>query len=248
MRCISLRFIGLSLLLFLSPLSAAKPPQLSPRDAKGKIEEILKAHVSHHELTPELIRRAFNNYLDEIDPVKTYLLKSEILKWEEPSVSLVNETLENIKKDRFVNFEALHDEVIPAIERRGRIEERIKEATLPAGIKPSEFKELAWAESEEALEERILKIRALQVEATEKLSEETRGQFMQRLEKRRLKHEEELITGSLKEKQRIVLALTLKAVSSALDSQTVYFTPAEANQFMIQVQQRLFGIGAQLRD
>jgi carboxyl-terminal processing protease len=28
----------------------------------------------------------------------------------------------------------------------------------------------------------------------------------------------------------------------------MYFTPAEANQFMIQVQQRLFGIGAQLRD
>src|SRR6185503_19076105 len=39
-----------------------------------------------------------------------------------------------------------------------------------------------------------------------------------------------------------------KATSSALDSQTIYFTPSEANQFMIQVQQRLFGIGAQLRD
>src|SRR6185503_9906783 len=39
-----------------------------------------------------------------------------------------------------------------------------------------------------------------------------------------------------------------KATSSALDSQTIYFTPSEANQFMIQVQQKLFGIGAQLRD
>src|SRR5690606_5262731 len=33
-----------------------------------------------------------------------------------------------------------------------------------------------------------------------------------------------------------------------LDSHTAYFTPDEASQFMINVQQRLFGIGAQLRD
>ena len=40
----------------------------------------------------------------------------------------------------------------------------------------------------------------------------------------------------------------LKSSASALDAHTNYFTPSEANQFMIQVQQRLFGIGAQLRD
>ena len=40
----------------------------------------------------------------------------------------------------------------------------------------------------------------------------------------------------------------LKATASALDSHTAYFTPDEAAQFMIGVQQRLYGIGAQLRD
>ena len=40
----------------------------------------------------------------------------------------------------------------------------------------------------------------------------------------------------------------MKATAESLDSHTNYFTPSEANQFMIQVQQRLFGIGAQLRD
>ena len=42
--------------------------------------------------------------------------------------------------------------------------------------------------------------------------------------------------------------MCLKATASALDAHTVYFTPGEATQFMINVQQRLFGIGAQLRD
>ncbi len=50
------------------------------------------------------------------------------------------------------------------------------------------------------------------------------------------------------DQSKIVLTYVLKAATCALDSHTNYFTPSEANQFMIQVQQRLFGIGAQLRD
>lgn len=241
-----LRIIALALLITLS--SAAKPPQLSPRDARVKIEEILKAHVSHHELTPELITRAFNNYLEEIDPGKTYFLMEEVQTWTTPSQSLLQETLANIKKENFSNFEAIHEAILPAIERRNDIEKKIVNAPLPKDVKASDFKDLEWAESEEALTRRILAIRALQLDAAEKFDQEIKGQFMQRLEKRRLKHEEELITESPKMRQKLVLAYVLKSVSSALDSQTAYFTPAEANQFMIQVQQRLFGIGAQLRD
>ncbi len=241
-----LRIIALALLLFLT--AASKPPQLSPKDTRVKIEEILKAHVSHHELTSELIARAFINYLEEIDPGKTYFLKEEVQAWTSPSQALLLETLANMKKENFSNFEAIHEAILPAIERRNAIEKRIAGASLPKDVKASDFKDLEWAESEEALTNRILSIRALQIDAAEKFDQEIKSQFMLRLEKRRLKHEEELITESQKTRQKLALAFVLKSVSCALDSQTAYFTPAEANQFMIQVQQRLFGIGAQLRD
>ena len=240
-----LRIMGLLLALF---LCSAKPPQLTSRDARVKIDEILKAHVTYHELTPELITRAFSNYLEEIDPGKTYLLKDEVDRWTNPDPALLQETVANIQKENFSNFEALHAIIFTAIERRERIEVQIVDTPLPKNVHPSDFKDIEWAESEEVLIDRIVSIRALQLEAAEKLDQKIKDQFMQRLEKRRVKREEELITTSLKERQRLVLAFTLKAVSSALDSQTVYFTPVEANQFMIQVQQRLFGIGAQLRD
>ena len=42
--------------------------------------------------------------------------------------------------------------------------------------------------------------------------------------------------------------MSLKRQPHALDTHTNYFTPDEAAQFLINVQQRLFGIGAQLRD
>ncbi|MBS0628834.1 MAG: PDZ domain-containing protein [Verrucomicrobia bacterium] len=241
-----LRIIALALLLSLT--AAAKPPQLSPKDTRVKIEEILKAHVSHHELTPELIARAFVNYLDEIDPGKTYFLKEEVQPWINPSTELLLETVANYKKENFSNFEAIHEAILPAIERRNAIEKQIVNAPLPKDVKAEDFKNLEWAENEEALINRILSIRSLQIDAAEKLDHDIKAQFMLRLEKRRLKHEEELITESPKTRQKLVLAYVLKSVSCALDSQTAYFTPAEANQFMIQVQQRLFGIGAQLRD
>ncbi|NGX26701.1 MAG: Tail-specific protease [Chlamydiae bacterium] len=239
------RIIGVILALL---LTSAKPPELSPKDTRVKIQEILKAHVNYHELTTELIARSFNNYLDEVDPGKTYLLKSEVLNWIEPTEALLEETLENVAKENFSNFNVLHEAIAPAINRRNQIEKKIADSTLPKNVQPSDFKDLDWVETEGALEERILSIRSLQMDAAEKFDAEIKDQFIQRLEKRRVKRQDELFPASPKAKQQLVLSLVLKSVSSALDSQTTYFTPAEANQFMIQVQQRLFGIGAQLRD
>jgi len=243
-----LRLFGLSLILTFCSLNATPPPKLSPRDAHLQINEILKAHVSYHELTTELISRSFINYLEELDPMKTYLLKDEVDMWTSPSSTLLEQTLANLKKEDFSNFISLHEIIYTAITRRNQIEKQLKDLALLKNVQPSDFKELEWAENEEALLDRILRIRTLQMEAAEKLDPEIKEQFMLRLEKRRVKREEELIPTSNKKKQQRVLSLVLKAVSSSLDSQTHYFTPAEANQFMMQVQQRLFGIGAQLRD
>jgi carboxyl-terminal processing protease len=202
-----LRIIALAILFSLT--AASKPPQLSPRDTRVKIDEILRAHVSHHELTTELISRAFVNYLDELDPGKTYFLKEEVLAWIEPSQELLLETLSNVKKENFSNFESIHESIIPAIERRNELEKRIANASLPKNIQTSDFKDLDWAENEEALINRILSIRSLQMDAAEKLDQDIKAQFMQRLEKRRLKHEEELITDSPKTRQNLPLPLSL---------------------------------------
>ena len=61
-------------------------------------------------------------------------------------------------------------------------------------------------------------------------------------------HEEELTTNNSKQKNQLLLSNFLKAAAASFDTHTSYFTPLEASQFMISVQQRLFGIGAQLRD
>jgi carboxyl-terminal processing protease len=243
-----LRGVFTFLFLVLSLPSEARPPQLTPRDARVKIEEILKAHVSYQTLNHELIRRAFTNYLEELDPGKTYFIASEIARWAHPTDELMHRALEGCQREDFSTFAEIHDAMVAIIGRRNALENRIALDQLPAHVTPSEFKEISWAADESELLVRLMRLRSLQIDAADRLNQETKQQFLQRLTKRRLKREEELISHSEEERQQIMLSLVLKSISSALDSQTLYFTPLEATQFMIQVQQKLFGIGAQLRD
>lgn len=236
------------LLLPLLAIAACKPPQLTPKDVRNKTEEILRAHVSHKTLTPELMKRCLQNYLDELDPTKTYFLEAEIAVWTQPSEEILQKALTGFKTANFSLFLDIQTQLLAAIERRNKIETHLIDQPLPSGVKNEEFKELQWAKSQEELETRLLRIKALRLEAVEKMGSEEKERLLQRIQKYRLNRESELIGTTPEETLKITLSHVLKAISASLDAHTNYFTPAEANQFMIQVQQRLFGIGAQLRD
>lgn len=236
------------LFLILGVLCEAKPPQLTPRDVRVKVEEILKAHVSYKNLTPELMARTLENFLDELDPTKTYFLLPEIAIWTQASEATLQRALEGFQNQDFSVFQEVHTTLVAAIERRNALEAELGQRELPTGVKNEEFKNLEWVATPEEMTNRLLRIKALQMEATQKLGSDNQERFWQRLEKRRHNREAELIGTTGEERLKLTLSFVLKAATSALDSHTNYFTPNEANQFMIQVQQRLFGIGAQLRD
>jgi len=226
----------------------AKQPQISNRDVKAKMEEILKAHVCHKALTLELMGRVFQNFLEELDPMKTYFIAGEIDPWLHPSPETLQNALNGYKTADFSSFKQMHALFVQAVERRGWLEKKVIQEELPKDVKNEEFKDLPWADNEESLCQRLLRIRALQTGAASKLDEVVRDKFFQRLEKRRLNREAEVTDLKEDDKTKLVLSYVLKAMTASLDSHTNYFTPSEANQFMIQVQQRLFGIGAQLQD
>lgn len=228
--------------------ATCKPPQLNPRDVKSKAEEIFRAHVSHKTMTQDIMQRVFQSYLEEMDPSKTYFLEEEVVCWTSPSQETLSKALKSYFQSDFAVFQEIHDKFLTSIQRRKKLEEKLSSMPLPTGVKSEEFKDLSWVKNEEELVERLCRIKALQTEAVAKLDDDSKVKFFQRLEKKRLNRENEFLTEDLEEKQRLVLANVLKAIACSLDSHTNYFTPSEANQFMIAVQQRLFGIGAQLHD
>lgn len=233
------------LFLLLPLLLQAKHPELTPHDARVKIDEILRAHATHHTLNQELISRTLNNFFQELDPTYCYLTEPEVLPWTEASSEKLDAILHQIRKEDFSTFNEMYTAMLKAIERRRAIEARLATEPVIEDVDSEEFKDMSWAKNEAELETRIKRIQGLQMKTARKiLSSGEQGQFKKRLEKRRLSREEGLISKG----DHSLYTYVLKAVSSALDSQTSYFTPSEANQLMMQVQQRLFGVGAQLRD
>lgn len=235
-------------LLLISYTLTAKPPQLTPKDAKKKVEEILRAHVSHKSFHQEIVKRSLTCFLEELDPSKTYFIESEIASWSTPSEQTLTVIENDYKVESFTQYEKIYDLMVHAIKRRNEIEKEIESTPLPEKVNAEEFKDLKWAQNHEELKRRILSLKGLQIETAQNFEEETKEHFFQKITKRRLNRENEILTESKEDRQGHLLSYILKAISSSLDSHTAYFTPSEANQFMIQVQQRLFGIGAQLKD
>jgi carboxyl-terminal processing protease len=238
----------LLIIIALIPLLEAKPPEVAPKDVQKKVKEIFKAHVTYKKMTNELMARVLKNYIQEIDATKTYLMKSEIAQWLEPSDELLDKMISDFKNNNYSSFEEIHTLMNKAITRRNHIESTLEKSAIIKDIKAEDLKEDVWPNDLDELSNKLLKVRSLQQQAAEKFNEETIDTFFQRINKRRLSHEAELIGSSDEEQKKIILSYFLKAFATALDTHTNYFTPSEASQFMIHVQQRLFGIGAQLRD
>jgi carboxyl-terminal processing protease len=249
MRNIMIKKIFIFSWLLLCTLQVeAKLPQIDSPKVLQKVREIMKAHASHKELTPELMKRTYLNYLEVLDPNKTYFIKTDIQQWIEPSEPFLEKSLKEYNQGNFSQFFEIHDKMIQAIARRHKIDKKINLENLPKGIRSDEFKNMQWLETEPELLTRLERIKALQIETSTKLNEELREKALQRIEKHQNKLEEEILKEDSAQRTQLVLSNVLKATTSAMDAHTSYFTPGEATQFMINVQQRLFGIGAQLRD
>lgn len=241
-------FVAIFVFLIFSNSIDARLPSISPKDAKDKIQEIMKMHASHKSLTPEITKRALKNYLEILDPTKTYFIKSDIQNWLNPTDELIQDIMHGYSHASFHEFERMNLKFQQVVERRAGLEKQIDTQNLPKNIRIDEFKEMDWVNDPEQLLDRLVKIKSLQYEGILKLPEEIRERSLQRIAKRQAKMEEDLLTKDQVKKEQYMLTNIVKATSSALDSQTAYFTPDEAKQFKINVQQRLYGIGAQLRD
>lgn len=231
-----------------SSLFASKPPELSPSDVLKTLNQIMEFHVSHKKLSLNLIKRSLEYFLEELDPTKTYFLEEEIAQWLDPSEELLQSIKSSIEKKDFSVFYQMHAQMLSSIERRGRLEKILEEQPLLKNVSVQEFKDINWAKNEEELADRLLRIKSLQIQAVEKLDTAFQEKVLQRIAKRRTVREEEFTITDPVNQERLLLSNILKAFASSFDTHTAYFTPGEASQFMIQVQQRLFGIGAQLRD
>lgn len=242
------RFLLLGIFAFIPLAGEAKLPDIGPNDVKSKLNEMMKSHAMHKQMDATLAKRVLQNYLEVLDPTKTYLLETDVKVWTEPSDALVDQLLADFKQGKYGIFFDIQERMRESILRRRGWMKEIEAMPLVKKVDITELKDLPWAPDKKTLMERQVKIRSVQHDAVEKLEPELRKNSYQRIAKRQTIQEEEMLTRDVQKLRSLVLTNVLKATASSLDAHTSYFTPEEAKQFMIAVQQRLVGIGAQLRD
>jgi len=226
----------------------AKLPEIKPTTVLTKMKEIMQMHASQRELNPQIMKRTLQNYIEGMDPNKTYFIQSDIDHWIEPSDSYLDKMLNDYENTDYAVFDQIHETMIKAITRRYGLEKQIDLTALPEKVNPKDLKDIDWVSDEQELLDRIAMFKSLEVDTYSKLDDELKDTTLQRIAKYRTSYEEKYLQVDPTQRQQMILSNVLKASASALDSQTSYFTPDEATQFLINVQQRLFGIGAQLRD
>jgi len=168
----------------------AKPPAISPQDTKGKIQEILRSHACYHSLNQELIARSFKNMIDELDPLKLYFLNDEIQAYLEPTNELCAKTIDDFNNSSFTEYLKLHALMEKAIERRSRLESK---ATISSEkISAKAFKDINFSDSEESLLTRLCQVKSLHEQTLLKLKEDPQ-KFLNKIQKRRIHHENEML-------------------------------------------------------
>ncbi len=224
-------------------------PDLTPSQSIQISSALIEAHFQQKTFDKLLAKRCLKLFLEELDPLKTYFVKEEIEHILNPSNALLERVLEEYNHGSFAVFEEIYQLARSAVMRRTKIETHIDSTPLPEGVSAKEFYNLDFAKSENELSTRLLRIRSLQNTISKKLA--TAGSdhfFEERIKKNRLSKEKPLLTEDTFTARNYILTHFIKSLASSLDSHTAYFTPAEANQFLIHVQQKLSGIGALLKD
>lgn len=215
-------------------------------DVVEKSRELLEQHASFHEMNDEIAKRILERFLFEIDPFKISLIQSEVQEWLEPTAQLLHDVRVGFSNGNFFLFQKMVDRLAFAWKRYESLEKISLTFPRPEHVTEKDMKKTSWAVGIPELLMRIRMVQALEENVLNRFEPEAREKAKKRFEKRKKATRDLLISSHNQEK--VLSTLLLKSFAESLDSQTNYFTPGEANEFVIAIQQKLYGIGVLFRD
>ena len=233
----------------LCSLLIAKP--LVYRDIQQTMQEMLEYHIEYKELSPLLVKRSFKIYLEQFDPEKMYLLKSEVLPYQELGRLQVRGVIDDFDRGSFGAYEScalmLSKAAIRARSLRGEVS-----AEIAAGKSVSMSKTTAhvdYASSERELKARIAAriYAALRLDERQ-LSKEKLQKGLELVDRKLARREKSYLLSQGQGVEHKVALHTLKALARSLDAHTSYYSPDEAYEIRTSLKKQLEGIGVVLRE
>jgi len=197
-------------------------------------------HLTRHELDDEISERAFNTFIDRLDPMKLYFLQEDIDAFQTEKTE-IDDMLKSgdlqFAHDVFLKYMSRMEESIAVV--HGLID-----AEHDYGVEEyisTDWDNLAFAKSREDLTDRWRK--RIKYNFLVLKGDKTEGEAArERLHRR--------YNSQLKQMQQTqsdeLLEIFLTAVTTSYDPHTTYMSPTTSENFEIQMRLNLDGIGAQL--
>jgi carboxyl-terminal processing protease len=208
------------------------------RSVRNLVEE---GHISQIKFDDELSKRGFELFLRQVDPMKSYLLQSDIDEFRKSETQLDDMLIKNNISFAYLVYKRYLDrlnEVSPIIHE-------LIDSTLDFSVEEyieRDAKEMKYAANMEELRDRwrkTIKYNFLSARAEGDADEQTR----EKLHKRYRTYYKTRSQTDVYE----LLEMYLTALTSALDPHTTYMAPREKDNFDMHISLKLKGIGATLR-
>ncbi|NWO54703.1 carboxy terminal-processing peptidase [Chromohalobacter israelensis] len=239
----------LSLLLVVcTPALAEGPtPTDEQRQAAAEVAESLRyGHYADINLDDEWSSRAFQRYLDVLDPQRAYLLSRDVDDFQDLETRF-DEALDNGELERVYELYARYQERLEA--RLEWLIDRLEDG-IDYDYQGNERLALdreneAWAKHQDALD-RLWEKRLKNAALTQSLSAPDDEDDTDIAETLRERYENQLSRVEQTNAED-VLVLFLSAVTGTIDPHTEYLSPSQSESFDIQMKLSLEGIGALLQ-
>lgn len=225
-----------------SPALQASPEH--SRTAKDILATLGKKHYRQQPLNDALSSRLFDEYLDNLDPAKSYLLQSDIAEYEGLRKQLDDELNQGKLDSGFTLFNRFNERLNSRIEWQL---EKLQDPTFKVDFSRDESVELdvekrQWAQSKEELNEfwrKRLKSALLNLKLSDKTLEEAKTSLIRRYKNQLKRVKQQTATDAFES--------YMNALGALYDPHTNYFAPRTAENFNISMSLSLEGIGAVLQ-
>ncbi|MCK2042008.1 carboxy terminal-processing peptidase [Chromohalobacter sp. TMW 2.2308] len=239
--------LSLWLVVCAPALANAPTPTDEQRQAAAEVAESLRyGHYADINLDDEWSSRAFQRYLDVLDPQRAYLLSRDVKDFHDLASSF-DEALDEGKLERVYELYARYQERLEA-----RLKWMIERLDDGSDFNYQGNERLAldredesWAQGQDALD-RLWEKRLKNAALTQSLSAPEEDNAEDIVKTLRDRYENQLSRVEQTNAED-VLVMFLSAVTGTVDPHTEYLSPSQSESFDIQMKLSLEGIGALLQ-
>lgn len=242
-------FLSFSLLGFTSEAFT-----LSLKDVRPTMDKMFTYHVESKEFSPIIAKRSLKIYLEQFDPDRIYLLKSEAEAYLGVSSRKVRELINHYHQDQFPEYWNLNFMVQRSIQRAQKIRHQQIERLINEGERalkrsvPLYYSD--YARDEEELKNRIYERLILEVKShlRSRSDSSVSPQLIQKILNHRSKKTFAFEEEYLGETEHLLTLHMLKAMAKCLDAHTGYYSPREAYEIRTMLKKEFSGVGVVFRE